>query len=726
MSLLDKVKRKLLKKIREIEDDEAYSENLAKDIKAKKEERSLVSKSISEKEKEIKGIQMSLQLARDIIQIYGFMDDELPFINYVLEQYYSLVGNVKIDSRSKVSDEFIDWMACIGDVEEYDFIFKTYSIQDILGIKRKLDEINIDEIKIFYTRMKNNSKVMKSFDNPEHEDHEFSTIFIENFETLLNCVKSIRKISSIIEDLIRKGYISNLSQRDKLETIYGNRYELMNNMGKMDLRKSVIKGEIEELKNQKKTLDENIIDLEQKKKKQDKKIKREKNSLSKSEEEIERADSVEKLGFKDTNEIEKRLGIDTSGYVIIPIPDGALSIEDVFNRIVDIRIEVGNIKTKAVYQSNIAYGSVNSDYVIRNETGALIIPISSIETTDVKGVKNKTLQLSRPKNLMGAKVFLPNERKFQWEDILRYNNNENLSDRIRVHLGDAYSESPIEYQYYSNLSKTKGESEEERRNRKNAIESVLSTDTYVGYGDENTVIVDDDIYVPDLSSIREINSGGRVNRDTLELIINHIEEYLNNMGKEPSIRIEKIYSLMIKEYLRINRKARADYYRETDSDIEIGGRTLSIKPMLPLQQNEMEIIKRFTRKDEDVAYKTMKLAMLTNRFAHLDAVSGEEEKKLYDLKTKLIMQTIQLSKGREDIKISSSFDTELRLYVVNLEIPGYAIISLHVKNAEYELVKEIKKLRKAYIPVDESDELDEQEIKKDPVRNTSYNAKWRK
>lgn len=726
MSLLDKVKRKLLKKIREIEDDEAYSENLAKDIKAKKEERSLVSKSISEKEKEIKGIQMSLQLARDIIQIYGFMDDELPFINYVLEQYYSLVGNVKIDSRSKVSDEFIDWMACIGDVEEYDFIFKTYSIQDILSIKRKLDEINIDGIKAFYTRMKNNSKAMKAFDDPEHEDHEFSRLFIENFETLLNYVKNIKKISSIIEDLIKKGYISNLPQRDELETRYGDRYKLMIKTSGMEFRVSAIKGEIEELKNQKKTLDEDIIDLEQKKKKQDKKIKREKNSLSKSKEEIERADSVEELGFKDTNEIEKRLGIDTSGYVIIPIPDGALSIEDVFNRMVNVRIEVGNIKTKAAYESNIVYGSVNSDYVIRNETGALIIPISSIEATDVKGVKNKTLQLSRPKNLMGAKVFLPNERKFQWEDILRYNNNENLSDRIRVHLGDAYSESPIEYQYYSNLSKTKGESEEERRNRINAIESVLSSDTYVGYGDENTVIVDDDIYVPDLSSIRGINSGGRVNRDTLELIINHIEEYLNNMGKEPSIRIEKIYSLMIKEYLRINRKARAEYYRETDSDIEIDGRTLSIKPMLPLQQNEGKIIKRFTRKDEDIAYKTMKLAMLTNRFAHLDAVSGEEEKKLYDLKTKLIMQTIQLSKGKEDVKISSSFDTELRLYVVNLEIPGYAIISLHVKNAEYELVKEIKKLRKAYIPVDESDELDEQEIKKDPVRNTSYNAKWRK
>ena len=87
----------------------------------------------------------------------------------------------------------------------------------------------------------------------------------------------------------------------------------------------------------------------------------------------------------------------------------------------------------------------------------------------------------------------------------------------------------------------------------------------------------------------------------------------------------------------------------------------------------------------------MKLAQLVNRFAHL-ADEEELETVLFQLKVDLIETAIDKSKNKTDIKIRKQFDSFIKLNSVIVEIPGYNMIALHIRNANNSLRNKMKDL----------------------------------
>lgn len=116
---------------------------------------------------------------------------------------------------------------------------------------------------------------------------------------------------------------------------------------------------------------------------------------------------------------------------------------------------------------------------------------------------------------------------------------------------------------------------------------------------------------------------------------------------------------------------------------------MNIKPTLPAK-DEM-IAKRYSRTDEDIAYKTIKLAALVNKFAHLTE-NQDLQNNLFVLKHDLMEEVIELSKNNPNISLKRKFDEEKMAMSIVIEIPGYNMIALHVLDGKISLNQKINNL----------------------------------
>ena len=87
------------------------------------------------------------------------------------------------------------------------------------------------------------------------------------------------------------------------------------------------------------------------------------------------------------------------------------------------------------------------------------------------------------------------------------------------------------------------------------------------------------------------------------------------------------------------------------------------------------------------------MAKLVNRFAHLTQ-NEELAKTLFNVKTDLMEEVIDLSEKNPNIKIRQRFDEDGMLKSVIAEIPGYELIALHVRNATTPMMSKVNKLEK--------------------------------
>ena len=115
-----------------------------------------------------------------------------------------------------------------------------------------------------------------------------------------------------------------------------------------------------------------------------------------------------------------------------------------------------------------------------------------------------------------------------------------------------------------------------------------------------------------------------------------IENYLIEDGNN-RLKVDLMYKKLLEEYMRVNKKVKAEYYEEEDATVSINDRKISIKPILPAKDET--IARRYSRSKEDIVYKTMKLAALVNRFAHLTE-NQELQDMLFEAKLDLIENAI--------------------------------------------------------------------------------------
>lgn len=183
-----------------------------------------------------------------------------------------------------------------------------------------------------------------------------------------------------------------------------------------------------------------------------------------------------------------------------------------------------------------------------------------------------------------------------------------------------------------------------------------------------------------------------IDEEKLQQIVDRIEEFLVEDGKA-GWKVDNFYQELILEFMRVNKKAKSEYNEEEDTTISLKGKNISIKPVLP--DKNKKIAKKYTRQNEDIAYKTMKLAQLVNRFAHM--TENEELKDdLFSLKSDLIESVLDFAKNNPKINIKKRFDDDKMAMAVILEIPGYNMIALHVmKNRNEALLNKVNQLQES-------------------------------
>lgn len=419
---------------------------------------------------------------------------------------------------------------------------------------------------------------------------------------------------------------------------------------------------------------------------------------------IPNAQSLEELGFKDKAEAIKKLHIDTEDYIVVPIPQDIHNISGLFRNLEkQIKVEVGHNTFYTYYTIEEASGRINDTSHIKGADSALLIPIKDLKKEHINSIANGEIRLNRKVlQVSGIKALLPNGRKFNFNGLNNieahyYSKEETIEKYLTDSLvTDDLSESEIEsiLGYKTNVFNK----EEEKIN-----EAVLNClfenfrDTKIDWEKIRVNGKEKRFNLKSQKNMQTRKDSEDVNEKTIRKICADIEYFLNNnkgWPKNTSILIDRFYRDLLNEYMRINKRARADYIEEQNTKVFINGRFISIKPLLPAKKED--VTKKYSRADEDIAYKIMKLAYLVNQFAHIT----EEEKdnpselseSLFETKKKLIKRVIEFANNNDNIVVKKKHDDEINAISVSLEIPGYTEIALHVLYMKRDLQKAVSKL----------------------------------
>lgn len=415
-------------------------------------------------------------------------------------------------------------------------------------------------------------------------------------------------------------------------------------------------------------------------------------------ENIKEAQTLEELGFRDKAEAIKKLHIETKDYVVVPIPSNINKISDVFKKEKQIKVEVGDDTFYAEYIVDEADGRINNAGHLNGANSVLMIPVKSLREKDINLEKNGEISLnSSILSISGIIAFLPEERKIDFENynIDNYSFKEDettidkqISDFLDYNLTDYYISEIKNHTIFRSYIPQSFENKE-RTSRNKAILDCLYENIKKRKINWKTTFIKIDGKSKKLSSdmeeeLKKIDKSPKIDVPVILGIYSEINAFLNSEDKMNSCSIDMFYGQLLTEYMKINPKAKADYIEEEYTRVTINGRELSIKPPLPPKKDE--VVKRYSRSDEDIAYKIMKLAQIVNRFSKIE---DNLSKSSYELKHKLIKIVIDLSKEKErKIIVRRKFDKIKSAWAVYLEIPGYAEIGLHV----LDMTNEFKEL----------------------------------
>ena len=419
----------------------------------------------------------------------------------------------------------------------------------------------------------------------------------------------------------------------------------------------------------------------------------------KEKERFEKATTFEELGYKGDKKTTarqkaiKELKIDIKDYIIIPIQPNINKITDVFRKEKQIKVQVGNDTFFTYYVMDEADGRINNVEHLNEDDAALMIPVKYLKEKHVNKSAAGVISLnSEVLNLPGIIVFSPEGRKIDFENynIIEKEDKSAVKKQISRFLGYNLTDNYVgEVQEHTVFKKYNPQLfiDKEKDSRNDAILECLYENFKKRPVELKKIMIDGKIKINSSDyedELKKIDKSQKIDVPVILGIYSEINAFLNSEDKMNSCSIDMFYGQLLTEYMKINPKAKADYIEEEYTRVTINGRELSIKPPLPPKKDE--VVKRYSRSDEDIAYKIMKLAQIVNRFSKIE---DNLSKSSYELKHKLIKIVIDLSKKKErKIIVRRKFDKIKSAWAVYLEIPGYAEIGLHV----LDMTNEFKEL----------------------------------
>lgn len=423
---------------------------------------------------------------------------------------------------------------------------------------------------------------------------------------------------------------------------------------------------------------------------------------------IREAKTLGELGYKSKKDAVKKLSIDTKDYIIIPIPKKINSIDTLFEEEKRLKVEVDGEVYFASYVNDVATGRINTIEEEPQVDAILMVPISDLKKDNIDSIKGGKVSVNKSvlncKNLL---AFIPNGKYFDFGNLkieVIPTEKNSLFKQVEKFLGEDYTKNLDETANYDIFKGVPNISSKDKKLKRNAVKKCLIENVRREISSEDKIHVNGKAFFlskDDENEIRKESMSKPLDEKKLYNIANEIENYIleedNNI-----IKIDAIYQKLLLEYMRVNRKAKADYYEEDNTTVFINGKKVSIKPSLPAK--DKVIAKRYSRSSEDITYKAMKLAALINKFAHLTE-NEELQNALYETKLELIEYAIDVSKDNPNINLKKKFDETKRLMSVVLEIPGYNMIALHTRKKSSSLTYKTNKLEDSTVDVPQSSTL---------------------
>ena len=461
--------------------------------------------------------------------------------------------------------------------------------------------------------------------------------------------------------------------------------------------------------------DERVIDLriknkeasikssEYTKKKQDEKEKRTKlreleskrAEIKERKKRIKEAKSLKELGFKNKEDAASKLVIETKDYIVIPISSSISSFEELFAEEKRLKVEVDGQTYFTSFVNDVAIGRINTINENNNENSALMIPIKNLKKEDIDSIRSGKISVN--KSVLerdGVFLFMPEGRTFDLGNTnvqTKTFSFGKLVSQIEKFLEDDYVIDSDETENYDIFKGIKNVSSKEKKLRKEAVVRCLKENVRRNIVSTDEIRVNGkSVYInkEDEKDIWQSEKLLPLDEELLMEITDDIESYLINDGNN-RIKVDALYKRLLEEYMRVNKKVKAEYYEEDNSTVTINDKKVSIKPILPAKDET--IVKRYSRPREDIVYKTMKLAALVNKFAHLTE-NQELQNMLFDVKLDLIENAIDLAEGNPNVNIKKKFDENKMALSVVVEIPGYNMLALHVINKSNSLTRKANKL----------------------------------
>ena len=486
---------------------------------------------------------------------------------------------------------------------------------------------------------------------------------------------------------------------EQLEKVYNESPELFNieNLKKIFMENNELKNKLRQTTREASTKEKEFSSKKEEQYSISKKIsilRKKLDELLKKREKVEAANSLKELGYNTKKDAVKDLGIQTKDYIIIPIPNEVKQLTEMFEREKLLKIEVNEKCFYTTYQYNVSTGRINNAENLQ-ENATLMLPIYELEAKYIESVRSGKIDINQMAlNMKGLKMILPADRELDSEgykiERLPYSQGT-IGNQVKKFLGQDYTTEPDEtgdYKIFKGISNVSNNEKKAIRTAtiKSIFENMKGNITH-----RDSILVNGKLFFLTQNDEKELQlrpTEGNINDAKLFEIADKIETYLIEESRN-GLKIDELYGQLLFEYLDINKKAKADYNDELDTNVTLQEKKISIKP--PLAPTDKLIAKRYSRKDEDIAYKTMKLANLVNRFAHL-AENEELKEELYNVKLDLIEEVIDLCKDNPNISIKRQFDKQKMANSVVMEIPGYSMIALHVVNRSLNLMKKSNRL----------------------------------
>ena len=461
--------------------------------------------------------------------------------------------------------------------------------------------------------------------------------------------------------------------------------------------------------------DERVIDLriknkeasikssEYTKKKQDEKEKRTKlreleskrAEIKERKKRIKEAKSLKELGFKNKEDAASKLVIETKDYIVIPISSSISSFEELFAEEKRLKVEVDGQTYFTSFVNDVAIGRINTINENNNENSALMIPIKNLKKEDIDSIRSGKISVN--KSVLerdGVFLFMPEGRTFDLGNTnvqTKTFSFGKLVSQIEKFLEDDYVIDSDETENYDIFKGIKNVSSKEKKLRKEAVVRCLKENVRRNIVSTDEIRVNGkSVYInkEDEKDIWQSEKLLPLDEEFLMQITDDISSYLIDDGNNKT-KIDVLYKKLLEEYMRVNKKVKAEYYEEDNSTVTINDKKVSIKPILPAKDET--IVRRYSRPREDLIYKTMKLAALVNKFAHLTE-NQELQNMLFDAKLDLIENAIDLAEGNPNVNIKKKFDENKMALSVVIEIPGYNMLALHVINKSNSLTRKANKL----------------------------------